>query len=310
MTRDLDRFRSMLVDARRVVVFTGAGISTESGIPDFRSPGGIWSRTTPIMFDDFMASIEARRESWRRRIEIERDMVDARPNSGHAAVARLVATGKVTAVITQNIDGLHQASGVPEEKIIELHGNSTYATCLACDERHALDPILIAFRADGTIPQCRICGGIVKTATISFGQPMPVEAMERARTAALPVISSLPSGPPSWSGRRPPSRSWPSRTVRHSSFSIARPPTTTRMPTSSSTARLVRHCRRWSLLHETLSLRSGGGGVASPPGGLVLVVPVEENGAPRDRTRLARELGSVTPGEWFADERSCGKVRS
>lgn len=185
MTGDLDRLRSMLADARRVVVFTGAGISTESGIPDFRSPGGIWSRTTPIMFDDFMTSIEARRESWRRRIEIERDMVAARPNPGHVAVAHLVATGKVVALITQNIDGLHQASGIPEEKIIELHGNSTYAACLACDERHALDPILKAFRADGTIPECRACGGIVKTATISFGQPMPVEAMERARAAAL-----------------------------------------------------------------------------------------------------------------------------
>ena len=185
MTGDLDRLRTMLADARRVVVFTGAGISTESGIPDFRSPGGIWSRTTPIMFDDFMTSIEARRESWRRRIEIERDMVDARPNPGHAAVAHLVATGKVCALITQNIDGLHQASGVPEERVIELHGNSTYAACLACGERHALDPILKAFRADGTIPQCRACGGIVKTATISFGQPMPAEAMERARAAAL-----------------------------------------------------------------------------------------------------------------------------
>ena len=185
MTGDLGRLRSMLDAARRVVVFTGAGISTESGIPDFRSPGGIWSHTTPIMFDDFMTSIESRRESWRRRIEIERDMGGARPNAGHAAVARLVATGKVTALITQNIDGLHQASGVPEEKVIELHGNSTYATCLACDERHALDPILKAFRADGTIPQCAACGGIVKTATISFGQPMPADAMERAATAAL-----------------------------------------------------------------------------------------------------------------------------
>ncbi len=185
MTGDLDRLRSMLIDARRVVVFTGAGISTESGIPDFRSPGGIWSHTTPIMFEDFVTSVEARRESWRRRVEIERDMVGARPNPGHLAVARLVAAGKVTALITQNIDGLHQASGVPEEKVIELHGNSTYATCLACGERHALDPILDAFRADGTIPQCGACDGIVKTATISFGQPMPAEPMERARAAAL-----------------------------------------------------------------------------------------------------------------------------
>lgn len=185
MTEDLDRLRFMLAEARRAVVFTGAGISTESGIPDFRSPGGIWSRTTPIMFDDFMTSIEARRESWRRRIEIERDMTEARPNPGHMAVAHLVAAGKVTALITQNIDGPRQASGVPEEKVIELHGNSTYAACLDYGERHALDPILNAFRADGTLPECRACGGIVKTATISFGQPMPAEAMERARAAAL-----------------------------------------------------------------------------------------------------------------------------
>ena len=185
MTGDLDRLRSMLIDARRIVVFTGAGISTESGIPDFRSPGGIWSYSTPIMFDDFMTSIEARRESWRRRIEIGRDMAGARPNAGHVAVARLVATGRVSALVTQNIDGLHQASGVPEEKIIELHGNSTYAICLACGERHALDPILKAFGADGTIPECGVCGGIVKTATISFGQPMPAEAMERAARATL-----------------------------------------------------------------------------------------------------------------------------
>ncbi len=185
MTGDLDRLRTMLDDARHVVVFTGAGISTESGIPDFRSPGGIWSRTGTIMFDDFMTSIEARRESWRRRNEIERDMTGARPNAGHMAVARLVATGKVMTLITQNIDGLHQASGVPEGKIVELHGNSTYAVCLDCGERHDIAPILKAFCADGVVPLCRACGGIVKTATISFGQPMPAEAMERARRAAL-----------------------------------------------------------------------------------------------------------------------------
>ena len=185
MMADVTRLRAMLDGARRVVVFTGAGISTESGIPDFRSPGGIWSRTRTIMFDDFINSVEARRETWRRRIEIEPDMIAAQPNAGHMAVARLVAIGKVTTLITQNIDGLHQASGVPEDNIVELHGNSTYAACLDCGERHELQAILEAFSADGIVPQCRVCDGIVKTATISFGQPMPVEAMERARRAAL-----------------------------------------------------------------------------------------------------------------------------
>ncbi len=171
--------------ARRIVVFTGAGISTESGIPDFRSPGGIWSRTTPIMFDEFLVSEEVRRESWRRKIEIDRDMVKAQPNRGHRAVAKLVADGKVTSVITQNIDGLHHASGITDDRIIELHGNGTYAACLACAGRHELEPIMTAFESDGTLPLCVACGGIVKTATISFGQAMPEGPMERARSETL-----------------------------------------------------------------------------------------------------------------------------
>ena len=241
-------------------------------------------------------------------------MVDARPNSGHAAVARLVATGKVTAVITQNIDGLHQASGVPEEKIIELHGNSTYATCLACDERHALDPILIAFRADGTIPQCRICGGIVKTATISFGQPMPVEAMERARTAALScdLFLAIGSSLVVW-----PAASFPLLAKQNgAALVILNREATDHDPNAD----LVLHREIGPTLSTVVApslkrcpcvlVEGVPRPLASPPGGLVLVVPVEENGAPRDRTRLARELGSVTRREWFADERSCGKVRS
>ena len=171
--------------ARRVVVFTGAGISTESGIPDFRSPGGIWSRTTPIMFDEFLVSEEVRRESWRRKVEIDRDLMKARPNRGHRAVAKLVADSKVTSVITQNIDGLHHASGIADDRIIELHGNGTYATCLACGERHELEPIMTAFESDGTLPLCAACGGIVKTATISFGQAMPEGPMEQARSETL-----------------------------------------------------------------------------------------------------------------------------
>ena len=168
-----------------MVVFTGAGISTESGIPDFRSPNGIWSQTTPIYFDEYVKSADARIEAWRRKFEIDRDMIGAEPNRGHRAVAKLVRTGKVSVVITQNIDGLHQESGVPDEQMIELHGNGTYATCLSCGARHELDPIKAAFEADNTLPECNFCGGIVKTATISFGQAMPEGPMERARDETL-----------------------------------------------------------------------------------------------------------------------------
>jgi len=179
------RLAELLEECRRAVVFTGAGISTESGIPDFRSPGGIWSRTTPIYFQEFLDSEGARRETWRRKLEIERDMQAAEPNLGHRAVAELVHRGKVTSVITQNIDGLHQRSGVPEERIVELHGNGTYASCLDCGARHELAPILERFERDETLPSCRDCGGLVKTATVSFGQPMPVAAMERAERDTL-----------------------------------------------------------------------------------------------------------------------------
>ena len=179
-----EELASYLERCRRAVVFTGAGISTESGIPDFRSPGGIWSRASPIDFRTFLASEEARRETWRRKLEIDRDMSRAVPNRGHLAVAELVRRGGVLCVITQNIDGLHQASGVPEDALIELHGNGTYARCLSCRKRYELEPILSAFWEDETLPHCSACGGIVKTATISFGQAMPEEEMRRAEEAS------------------------------------------------------------------------------------------------------------------------------
>ena len=167
------------------MVFTGAGISTESGIPDFRSPTGIWARMRPIPFQDFVASAEMRREAWRRKFASEPVMRAAEPNRGHRAVARLVREGKASAVITQNIDGLHQASGVPEGKVIELHGNSTYARCLGCGTRHEIDALREAFERDGEVRDCGACGGFIKTATISFGQAMPEEAMLRAETETL-----------------------------------------------------------------------------------------------------------------------------
>lgn len=185
MTTIVRKLRALIDDARRIVIFTGAGISTESGIPDFRSPGGIWTQNQPIYFDEFIRSEELRREAWRRKIRLDEAFAGVQPNRGHRAVAKLVADGKATAVITQNIDNLHQHSGVPEEKIIELHGNTTYAKCLDCGERHELAPILEAFKVDETLPICRICEGIIKTATISFGQMMPIDEMARSEAAAL-----------------------------------------------------------------------------------------------------------------------------
>ena len=179
MSSDLTRLHELIEDAGRIVFFTGAGVSTESGIPDFRSPGGIWTRFRPIDFGEFMASREARRESWRRKFETDKTLSIARPNDGHAAIARLVRQGKASCVITQNIDGLHQASGVPDDRVIELHGNTTYAHCLACRRRYELDPIRERFERDGEAPDCP-CGGYIKTATIAFGQSMPEAEMERA----------------------------------------------------------------------------------------------------------------------------------
>lgn len=176
---------ALLGEARRAVVFTGAGISTESGIPDFRSPGGIWTKMAPIDFRDFVASPELRREAWRRRFAMEEMFASVAPNAGHRAVAGLVARGTASHVITQNIDDLHQASGVPAEQVIELHGNTRYARCLDCGTRMELEPIRVHFEREGEAPDCPDCGGLVKTATISFGQAMPEEEMARAEEATL-----------------------------------------------------------------------------------------------------------------------------
>ena len=182
---EVSELAGMLRGARRAVVFTGAGISTESGIPDFRSPGGIWTRMAPIDFRDFVGSAEMRREAWRRRFAMEESFSAAKPNAGHKAIAALVARGTVSDVITQNIDNLHQDSGVPDERVIEIHGNTRYAKCLICGARMELAPIRAHFEKHGDPPDCTFCGGIVKTATISFGQAMPEREMERAEKATL-----------------------------------------------------------------------------------------------------------------------------
>jgi NAD-dependent deacetylase len=165
-----------------VVPFTGAGISTECGIPDFRSPGGIWTKMKPIDFSDFLASGEMRDESWRRRFAMQEQFSTARPGRGHLALAGLHQAGKVPAVITQNIDNLHQASGIPDAAVIELHGNTTYATCLDCAKRYELSWVRERFTTSGGhSPDCPDCNGFIKTATVSFGQSMPEAAMRRAQ---------------------------------------------------------------------------------------------------------------------------------
>ena len=180
-----EQLAAAIAAAGRIALFTGAGISTESGIPDFRSPGGVWTRKTSILFQDFMDSEAARREAWQRRFEGDAAIRAAQPNRGHRAVEALVRRGRARAVVTQNIDGLHQQSGLGEAQVVELHGNTAYAACLECGTRHEIDEMRAAFAASGTSPRCRRCLGLVKTATISFGQPMPEAAMLRAREEAL-----------------------------------------------------------------------------------------------------------------------------
>jgi NAD-dependent deacetylase len=190
---EIERLRSLLGECRRTVAFTGAGISTESGIPDFRSPGGLWTRMQPIDFQDFLASEEMRRESWRRKIKADGTFASALPNRGHRAIAELWRRGLCSSVITQNVDGLHQAAGVAADRVIELHGNATYAGCLECERRFELGPILEAFQRDESLPVCE-CGGIVKTATISFGQAMPLVPMRRSEEESMACDLFLATG--------------------------------------------------------------------------------------------------------------------
>jgi NAD-dependent deacetylase len=164
------------------VPFTGAGISTECGIPDFRSPGGIWTKMRPIEFSDFLASQEMRDESWRRRFAMEEQFGGAKPGRGHRALASLYKAGKVPGIITQNIDNLHQASGFAPHDVVELHGNTTYATCLDCAKRYELMWVKQSMaQSGGRSPECTVCDGFIKTATVSFGQAMPEAAMRRAQ---------------------------------------------------------------------------------------------------------------------------------
>jgi NAD-dependent deacetylase len=178
------QLRDLVEKADVIVPFTGAGISTECGIPDFRSPGGLWTKYAPIGFDEFLSSAEMRDESWRRRFAMDTHFSAARPGYGHLALASLHRLGKIPAVITQNIDNLHQASGFAVDNVVELHGNTTYATCLDCARRYEITWVRERFEATGYAPDCPACGGYIKTATVSFGQAMPEAAMRRAESLA------------------------------------------------------------------------------------------------------------------------------
>ena len=181
----IERLRGLVADADVIVPFTGAGISTECGIPDFRSPGGIWTRMRPIEFGDFLASQEMRNESWRRRFAMEEQFGGAKPGRGHRALAALYRVGKVPAVVTQNIDNLHQASVFAPVHVVELHGNTTYASCLDCAKRYDLPWVRGRMdAANGCAPDCPDCGGYIKTATVSFGQSMPDAPMRQAQELA------------------------------------------------------------------------------------------------------------------------------
>ena len=168
-------------ESNDTVVFTGAGISTESGIPDFRSPGGIWTRYRPVTYQEYISSESARIEAWKRRLDGWEQYKNAKPNIGHYFVHSLNAKNKLIGLITQNVDGLHSAAGLPDEKIDELHGSNRQVLCLNCDRTYDPDEIMGRLVGDFASPKCDSCGGVLKSATISFGQAMPEQAMRTAQ---------------------------------------------------------------------------------------------------------------------------------
>lgn len=183
--QDIEELAALVQKARNAVVFTGAGMSTDCGIPDFRSPGGFWTKYKPIAYSEFLASADTRFEAWRRFLMIHENIMTAQPSAGHHAIADLVRRGHVGRIVTQNIDAMHERAGIPADRIIEIHGNGTYAACLSCGERHEIAWVKNRMAECAAAPDCVSCGGIVKSATISFGQSMPEQQMADARAATL-----------------------------------------------------------------------------------------------------------------------------
>ncbi|MEX0611187.1 MAG: NAD-dependent deacylase [Pirellulales bacterium] len=181
MTRvppEIEQIADWLASSRSAVVLTGAGISTESGIPDFRSPGGVWSKYRTVYFDEFLASPDGRYEYWRQKCEMHRDFAAAQPNAGHRVLSRWETAGRIHGLITQNIDGLHQLAG--SRRVLELHGTARQAACLDCRARYDIEPLVAIFLAEMRVPDCPECGGRLKHATISFGQMLPPDVLMEA----------------------------------------------------------------------------------------------------------------------------------
>jgi len=181
MNDKIERIAKKIKEGGKNVVFTGAGISTESGIPDYRSQGGIWDKVRPVYFDEFMSSKESRVEYWRQRGELYQKIAQAEPNPAHMSLARLNDLGLLQAVVTQNIDGLHQASGLPADKIVELHGNTCRIRCMRCRKISPIDKVQQRLKTGDPAPECE-CGGFLKPDTISFGQAMPAAEVEKSVT--------------------------------------------------------------------------------------------------------------------------------
>ena len=179
MNSQIRQIAEKLLQEGNNIIFTGAGISTESGIPDYRSQGGIWDKFKPVYFDEFMSREDARIEYWQRWRELYQGLGQATPNKGHKAIAELYHMGLIQAVVTQNIDGLHQVSGIPESAVIELHGNTLRIRCLSCRKVSAVQEVENRISSGELAPVCG-CGGFLKPDTISFGQPMPMEKVNRA----------------------------------------------------------------------------------------------------------------------------------
>jgi NAD-dependent deacetylase len=178
---DLEKFVARLKQSNAIVFFTGAGISTESGVPDFRSPGGIWTKYQPVLFQDFLASEPARIQHWRLKKATYELFKTVKPNPAHYAICEFERRGQLLGLITQNIDGLHKIAGTSDEKLVELHGTDRLVTCLECGKRYDPADVYEDLGEEFTAPTCDSCGGFLKSANVSFGQSMPVAAMQRAQ---------------------------------------------------------------------------------------------------------------------------------
>lgn len=176
----IEYFRRLVEQASNMVILTGAGISTESGVPDFRSPGGLWEQFRIVQYGEYVESEEARIEDWHRRFFMKDQIGAVEPNIGHEKIAEWLNTGKAQCLVTQNVDGLHQRGGAPVEKMIEIHGNATTASCISCGLNHEMEACRNQFEITGVSPKCDTCSGIIKADVVMFGESMPADKTNRA----------------------------------------------------------------------------------------------------------------------------------